>query len=824
VPSRSASKSVLTTFTQSALNSFNAIHGSYEVQSVAKDHQALRPDREEDHTMPVPKSIHEYLRTFANELGGRIVQSFPALQAADDTLSPRLATLLRKPFPAQSVAAMGLAKKWEREHSAAVIAECGTGKSLISLAGIHVHSNGRPFTAVVMAPGHITLKWCKEALQTIPRLRVFLIDGLRDRVRESTPCGVNEVKLRRGQIVREGLHTSLTDLRLRKNCKTARDRWHEICPGPSLFVVGRDKGKLSYFWRHSYQMARSGRYHGSLVNPDTGVPVYVGENRLLAADFQKSRTNEIIGVASEREEYANLKPRRSIYSALWQADGTRIRRMAPLEFIGRYMPNWFDYAICDEAHQLANDTAQGNGLGTLASCVDQIVILTGTLLGGYADDVYNLLFRLEPSKMVAHGYEWGEAGLRSFAETSGVLERVTTIEAADNSCSKARVTKQIKRKPGASPLLFGEFLMSLAAFVSLDDISSELPPYTEEVIGVSMDSKLQIAYKALEDDIKNAIKEHRSNHSVMSVGLNALLLYPDHPWDIGDLHGYEYDPETQRRERFLIAQPEDLDQDCLYPKESRLLELVRAELQTGRRCCHVYAVYTRKRDVTRRLANILARAGIRVAVLTSDVPPEKREAWFAQRLREGVQVTISHPRIIETGLDLLSHPSLIFYESGYSLHTLRQASRRSWRIGQRQPVRVFFLHYEETMQSACLRLMGKKLLVSLAMEGKFCREGLQSLEEDDDMVTAMARELVTESRIGESANEVWRHIQAEHSRPLPVPMARIEEATTLVEPPLVAPFNIPANVDAPKFGARPPSERPLRRKEPLLADVQFSLF
>jgi hypothetical protein len=52
------------------------------------------------------------------------------------------------------------------------------------------------------------------------------------------------------------------------------------------------------------------------------------------------------------------------------------------------------------------------------------------------------------------------------------------------------------------------------------------------------------------------------------------------------------------------------------------------------------------------------------------------------------------------------------------------------------------------MQSACLRLMGKKLLVSLAMEGNFCREGLQSLEEDDDMLTAMARELVTERGIG----------------------------------------------------------------------------
>jgi hypothetical protein len=134
-------------------------------------------------------------------------------------------------------------------------------------------------------------------------------------------------------------------------------------------------------------------------------------------------------------------------------------------------------------------------LGTLAACADRTVILTGTLLGGYASDVYNLLYRLEAGKMVAQGYEWGEPGLRSFAETYGVLERVTTIEPADNSCSKARVTKQIKRRPGASPSLFSEFLMSLAAFVSLEDISTELPPFTEQVIGVPMDAPLQAAWE-----------------------------------------------------------------------------------------------------------------------------------------------------------------------------------------------------------------------------------------------------------------------------------------------------------------------------------------
>ncbi len=127
------------------------------------------------------------------------------------------------------------------------------------------------------------------------------------------------------------------------------------------------------------------------------------------------------------------------------------------------------------------------------------------------------------------------------------------------------------------------------------------------------------------------------------------------------------------------------------------------------------------------------------------------------------------------------------------------------------------------MQSACLRLMGKKLLVSLAMEGKFCREGLQSLEEDDDMLTAMARELVTERGIGESANEVWRQIQAEQSQLLPAPTTSIEEATTLMEPPLVAPFNVPGSIDAPKFGSRAPSSCPIRRKERPLEDIQFSL-
>ena len=109
------------------------------------------------------------------------------------------------------------------------------------------------------------------------------------------------------------LHTTLTDLRLRKNYRTAR---RTLAAGRSaqarlLFIVGRDRAKLGWFWRHAYEVAQCGRYQGSVVNPDTGRPVYVGDDRLLASDFKKVRLSEIIGAASEEEDHSSVKSRRS---------------------------------------------------------------------------------------------------------------------------------------------------------------------------------------------------------------------------------------------------------------------------------------------------------------------------------------------------------------------------------------------------------------------------------------------------------------------------------------------------------------------------------
>jgi superfamily II DNA or RNA helicase len=717
--------------------------------------------------MPELSTIYDYMRASAALLGARILQDYPALHQFEDPVSPRVEGLLRRPFPAQAIAIMGLAKRWEQARTAMVVAECGTGKTLISLGGVHVHSRGKPFTALAMVPPHLVEKWAREAFLTLPGVRVFLIDDLRNGGDENKAHGVNEVRLRLGRIAREGLQTSLTELRLRRSSATPRQRWLSLCGRPSLFIVGRERAKLGYFWRHAYLMPRSGPYLGCVVNSDTGRPVIVDESRLTVSEFEKVKISETV-------ESRGDKPCRPIHSALWQADSDKIPRMAPIEFIARYMPAWFDYAICDEIHQLAGDTAQGNALGALSSCTDRIVGLTGTLLGGYADDLFNTLFRLEAARMKEHGYEWGTTGRSSFTQDYGVLETITKVEPSDNRCSKSKTTSTVRRKPGASPLLFGEFLMQLCAFVFLEDVSGELPPYEETYLSVPMDALMMSAYRELEDAIRKTLKEHRGNRSVLSTMLNTLLLYPDHPYGLGTLYGTEFDPELKRNIRFVIAETPNLPEEQLYSKERKLIEEIRTELAEGRRC-QVFAVYTQKHDVTARLQRILTNEGIRTAVLRASVDTSKREAWYARQIKEGVQVVISHPKLVETGLDLLDFPTIIFYESGYSLHTLRQASRRSWRIGQRRPVRVKFLCYEGTMQTACLRLMGKKLLVALTMEGKFAGEGLQSIDEDDDMLSAMARELVERNGIGESADAVWKALNTEHQKLFPTTSEPVEE-------------------------------------------------
>ena len=721
-------------------------------------------------------TIQDYLKLYSSELGDRLLQNFTPLHGVSDTPAPALRQLWRAPFPAQTMAIMGIFRRWQKADCAALIGEMGTGKTLMALAALHVYHAqfpGKRYDALSVVPPQLVLKWCREALQTVPGVRVFIIDGLRDSGRgRSTPNGINEVVLQGSRVLRKGLRTTLTDLRQAKGFRSAKQRWGRRCPKPALFIVGRDRAKLSYFWKPVYRRDR----YNNLINPDTGRILTAPDGSPLPiTHLRRRKLHEIIdhqeGAIQSPEDGPVLHATRCRYSALWEADNRKVRRYAPMDFIHRYLKGFFDYGVCDEAHEMKGHTAQGNVLGALASCVGKTLILTGTLIGGYADDVYNLLFRLNPRKMLSEGFTWGAGGLRRFMERYGVLETITKIDEVSNVSSRSRKSERIRRLPGASPLLFGQHLMGLAAFLNLEDISDALPAYNEEVIPVAMDPELTKAYGELEGDIREALRMSKMSPSVMSKGLHALLAYPDHCFSMGPVIGKRYDALQQQLVSFTISEPANLSPDVLRPKESKLIEEVKAELAEGRRC-QIFCVYTNTYDVQSRLHQLLLAERINASVLTTKVRPELREEWYEHQLGRGTEVFVCHPRLVQTGLDLIALPTILWYESGYSTFTLRQASRRSWRIGQHLPVKVKFLLYANTMQERCLGLMGKKLAVSLALEGKFSDSGLQSNAEDD-VLLAMAKELVLSQNVGESADSVWKQLriqQAQHKLPSVPPL------------------------------------------------------
>ena len=87
--------------------------------------------------------------------------------------------------------------------------------------------------------------------------------------------------------------------------------------------------------------------------------------------------------------------------------------------------------------------------------------------------------------------------------------------------------------------------------------------------------------------------------------------------------------------------------------------------------------------------------------------------------------------------------TVCWYETDYSVYTMRQAPRRSWRIGQTQPVQVVFMAYWNTLQAGALKLVAQKLQSSVAVEGELPEDGLAAYGDDgDDLMLALARKIV----------------------------------------------------------------------------------
>jgi hypothetical protein len=224
---------------------------------------------------------------------------------------------------------------------------------------------------------------------------------------------------------------------------------------------------------------------------------------------------------------------------------------------------------------------------------------------------------------------------------------------------------------------------------------------------------------------------------------------------LGHTVGYWDKPGSRKWDNFIgVVTPKDLPQEVIYPKEQRLIDICKKQKADGRQTW-VYVQMSGKRNIQPRLKALLEAEGLKVGILRADtVDPIEREQWIEQNGRD-YDVMISHPQLVSTGLDLFSkklgghnYSTIVFYETGYNLFTMRQAARRAWRIGQPLDCRVYYLYYKETMQQKAMQLMSRKMAASQALEGEFSEDGLAAMAGEDNMQMALAKQL--SQRISES--------------------------------------------------------------------------
>jgi hypothetical protein len=727
------------------------------------------------------------LKDFVTEFGDELLDSLNSANPPVYTGQPRaerqivLAGLKRKLFPAQADVVHAVAELLVNrgERAAIVNGEMGCGKTTVGIATAAVLNAEGYRRTLVLSPPHLVYKWRREIQETVAGSKVWVLNGpdtliklLKLREQLNVPAQAQEFFVMGRVRMRMGFHWMPSFTRRR-----TRDGDAGACPDCGRIITDLDSEPVNPIELQAQEHRRKCSHCSAplwtLIRPrslsatDQSCAVLKALKRIptigavtaqrlmrtfgdaFLASMLGDNLHEFINLMDDRGElvFSDRQAQRMERAMASMEFGFGEGGYQPSEFVKRQLPQGtFDLLIADEAHEYKNGgSAQGQAMGVLAAKARKTLLLTGTLMGGYGDDLFHLLFRALPGRMIEDGYRPTQQGsmtsaAMAFMRDHGVLKDIYS-ESTGTSHKTAKGTKvsvRTVKAPGFGPKGVLRCVLPFTVFLKLRDIGGNvLPPYDEQFREVAMAPAQAGAYRDLAARLTLELKQAlvKRDTTLLGVVLNVLLAWPDTCFRSETVTH----PRTRATLAFTPAQFNELE---VMPKERELIDICRFE-KSQRRKTLVYTVYTGTRDTTSRLKVLLEQEGFKVAVLRASVDASRREDWIADQLDRGIDVLVTNPELVKTGLDLLEFPTIVFMQSGYNVYSLQQAARRSWRIGQKQPVRVIYLGYAASSQMTCLALMAKKIMVSQSTSGDVPDSGLDVLNQDGDSVeVALARQLV----------------------------------------------------------------------------------
>lgn len=736
-------------------------------------------------------ALEQFLQQWITRLTGIVAQAYPPVYQFNLNGYGRLLDSLsqKRPvpgmngqsglLPAQKHAAAAALTRLETARDAIIVGEMGSGKSSIGAA---IAAGRHARRTIILCPPHLVAKWQRECqavwpeVRTMPLQTIADVDTFFDPQPDDAPLvGV-----------------------LKQTAARSASGWEHAYDygGPASHSHGsKGTGDIRRVWgrllsvRQVMELAAEKRpftekqilaiQQRGIRCPVCGAPQFISGRPLMVRElksatrvcssekcrsplYQFTRRRSDSQIRGSFRLYAERERRIRRYTSQGQPvplpelekwHGSAVKDTfgygkVPLAgYIKKRSKGQLDLLIVDEVHQYKGfDSDQGYAMHHLAQAAEKVVALTGTIYGGKASSLFYLLLRLSPEMCRAYidSEAVGQRRLRSrdWVSAYGILQRIETIRLDEDGrqTANSRSNVRFKELPGGSPAML-PWLLNRSVFLSLGDMGFPLPDYEEIPVAVTMAGMQKSRYESLKDQLKEELKERllRNDKSLLAGYLYALLFWPDSPRRAKVVEC----PRTGK----VVASVPRLPDEFVGPKEEEIIALCQAEKAAGRRVI-LFCQQTDTLDIQPEWKAMLAASGLKAAILRA--APNKREAWVEKQVQAGVDVIITHPRKVETGIDLLAFPTLVWMAIDYSVYTVLQASRRSWRIGQTEPVKVYYFAYEETIQEDALRLVAAKVASALRVNGEtVADEGLAKLDEltAGDLVATLAKIVTGETQI-----------------------------------------------------------------------------
>lgn len=738
--------------TQNDKNIIKAVEEGLKSGKISIPNSKTNDEKVFEQVNTVSQYLKEFGVTIAERIKSRFVPLFdPAVEQLSDEILSVNANIQKNTgyslYDAQLAVAESVKRKLDKYEPAMIVAECGSGKTKIGTTALYASQlakgKAKAFN-VVMCPSHITKKWVREIEETVPNavggviksineLKKFYREYQKKSNNKTFFAVISKEKARDGYMHRPAVTWNNAKRGLCcPSCGKVIEE--ELCDDGCRYRVTASTD----FFRKENRKNHKCEYCGnvlwtSLEAHEQTQWVKISDwgfvnRRFPMTAIHLTRSEKVKEQMTELAKYPNEN---------YTAAGAH-RRFPLSTYIKKKMGNKIDGFIADELHQYSKDSGQGEAMAEIADVAKQFVGMTATLINGYASGIFYLLYRIVPNLMQLDGQSY-TAPLQ-FCREYGVVESVFEVENEYNS-NRRSVKKNIRERmlPGVSPLVYSRFLLENCVFLSLSDMGKDLPEYEEIPISLSMSSEVQSEYERLEREFREIMRKDRKiAKKILSSYLNLLTVYPDQPYG----HKPVVDPFTG--EPLVTARDlssfDEAVTNVYAQKDLEVLSLVDQKLSAGENVL-VYTSWIRI-DTQQKLLKLLNERGYTSAVLSASVSPEKREAWLEKQVKSGTRVVICNPTVVETGLDLNYFTTLIYYNVGYNLFTLRQSSRRSWRINQTAPrIEVYMFYYSGTMQNRAMKLMASKLAAATIIEGCITDEGLAAMSDCRDMTSQLAKEL-----------------------------------------------------------------------------------